>query len=90
MKIYKNPYVSRESYFVKTGSAKVGRAEARASKGYSVELVDGKWEIREAIYYNFSLGDTMPLVAENRTSIKSVIEQAVLKAVLDLIKEEQI
>ena len=86
MKIYKNPFVSRESYFVKTGKARTGKAEASASKGYSVELIDGKWELREAVYYDFSLRDEFPLVAENKVSIQSVIEKAILNAVLDLVK----
>lgn len=86
MKIYKNPFVSRESYFVKTGKARTGKAEASASKGYSVELIDGKWELREAVYYDFSLRDELPIVAENKVSIQSVIEKAILNAVLDLVK----
>lgn len=86
MKIYKNPFVSRESYFVKTGKARTGEAEATASKGYSVEFIDGKWEVREAVYYDFSLRDELPIVAENKVSIKSVIEKAILNAVLDLVK----
>ena len=86
MKIYKNPFVSRESYFVKTGKARTGTAEASASKGYSVEFIDGKWEVREAVYYDFSLRDELPIVAENKVSIQSVIEKAILNAVLDLVK----
>lgn len=86
MKIYKNQFVSRESYFVKTGKARTGKAEASASKGYSVELIDGKWELREAVYYDFSLRDELPIVAENKVSIQSVIEKAILNAVLDLVK----
>lgn len=86
MKIYKNPFVSRESYFVKTGKARTGKAEASASKGYSVELIDGKWEVRDSVYYDFSLRDELPLVAENKVSIQSVIEKAILNAVLDLVK----
>lgn len=85
MKIYKNPFVSHESYFVKTGTAKSGKCEAAKSKGYSVEFVNGKWEVREAIYYNFSLKYELPLIAENNISIKSVIERAILNAVLDLV-----
>jgi hypothetical protein len=38
MKIYKNPWVSRESYFVRTGAAKSARMEAYKSTGYSVDF----------------------------------------------------
>lgn len=34
MKIYKNPWVTRESYFVKTGAAKLAKMEAAKSSGY--------------------------------------------------------
>lgn len=85
MKIYKNPFVSRESYFVKTGSAWTHRCEASASKGYSIDFIDGKWEVREAQYYNISLENELPIIAKNNVSIKSVIERAVLNAVLDLV-----
>lgn len=83
MKIYKNPFVSRESYFVKTGTAR-GRGAA-ASKGYIIEFWNGKWEVREGVYYDFSLKNEMPVVAEDRNSIKTVIERAILNAVLDLV-----
>lgn len=88
MKVYKNPFVSRESYFVKTGKARTGKAEASASKGYSIELIDGKWEVSEAIYYDSSLRNYHPVIAENKESIKSVIEKAILNAVLDLIASQ--
>ena len=83
MKIYKNPFVSRECYFVKTGKTYSSRMEAPKSK-YEVQFCDGKWIVREAQYYNFSLRDEFPIVAENNISIKSVIEQAILDAVLGL------
>lgn len=86
MKIYKNPFVKRECYFVKTGKARTGKAEATASKGYQVQFWNGKWEVKEVSYYDFSLRDELPVVAENNVSIKSVIENAILKAVLDLVK----
>ena len=85
MKIYKNPFVSRECYFIKTGKARTGKAEATASEGYCVQFWDGKWKVGKAQYYDFSLRDEMPIVAENRTSIQSVIEKAILNAVLDLV-----
>ena len=84
MKIYKNPFVSRECYFVKTGKAYSGRMEAPKSKGYEVKFWNGKWIVREAQFYDSSLRDEFPIVAENNISIKSVIEQAILDAVLGL------
>ena len=84
MKIYKNPFVSRECYFVKTGKAYSGRMEAPKSKGYQVQFWNGEWIVREAQYYDSSLRDDFPIVAENNISIKSVIEQAILDAVLGL------
>lgn len=80
MKIYKNPWVTRESYFVKTGAAKSAKMEAAKSTGYSVDFWDGKWKVRKATYYNKSL-DEMPVVCENKVSIQAVIEKAVLDAV---------
>ena len=85
MKIYKNPFVKRESYFVKTGKASTGRAEATASKGYIVEFWDGKWQVKTGAYYDFSLRDELPIVAENNVSIQSVINEAILNAVLALV-----
>lgn len=85
MKIYKNPFVSRESYFVKTGKARTAKFEASASKGYSIDFIDGKWKVCETAYYDFTLKKELPLIAENNVSIKSVIEMAILNAVLDLV-----
>ena len=90
MKVYKNPFVSRESYFVKTGKAHSYKNEATKSKGYIVEFIDGKWEVREGCYYDFSLRSEMPVIAENTVSIKSVIDRAVVNAVLDLVGETKI
>ncbi len=90
MKIYKNPFVSRESYFVKTGKASTGKAEAAASTGYSIEFINGKWEVRKAVYYDFSLRGELPMIAENRVSIQGVIERAILNAVLDLVGEAKL
>ena len=80
MKIYKNPWVTRESYFVKTGAARSAKMEAAKSTGYSVDFWDGKWKVRKATYYNKSL-DEMPVVCENKVSIQAVIGKAVLDAV---------
>lgn len=85
MKVYKNPFVSRECYFVKTGKGHSYKMEASKSKGYVVEFINGKWEVREGCYYDASLRNEMPIIAENKVSIKSVIERAILNAVLDLV-----
>ena len=88
MKIYKNPYVSYDSYYVKTGKApSLGKFEAAASKGYCIHNRTGKWEIGKARIYDSALKNEFQLVAENRVSIDKVIEEAVLGAVLNLIGE---
>ncbi len=87
MKIYKNPYVSYDSYFVKTGKAHTRKMEATASKGYQIHNMNGKWEINKAQYYDHFLRDSHPVVAENRVAIDKVIEEAVLGAVLKLLGE---
>ena len=87
MKVYKNPFVSRESYFVKTGKAHSYKNEASKSNGYIVEFIDSKWEVREGCYYDFYLKNEMPVIAENKVSIKSVIDRAVINAVFDLVGE---
>lgn len=89
MKIYKNPFVSRESYFIRTGKAFSHKAEASKSKGYIIEYFDGKWCVRKGEYYDFSLRDELPIIAENRVSIQSVIDKAILNAVLDLVKDSR-
>lgn len=86
MKIYKNPWVTRESYFVKTGVAKSATMEAAKSSGYSIDFWDGKWVVRKTAYYNKSLSE-MPVVIENRTNIQAIIDRAILSAVLDLVGE---
>lgn len=85
MKIYENPYVSRDSYFVKTGKAHSYKMEASKSKGYVIEFIDGKWDVREGCYYDSSLRNEMPVIAEDKVSIESVIKRAILNAVLDLV-----
>ena len=87
MKVYKNPFVSRESYFVKTGAGHSYKIEAPKSKGYIIEFIDGKWKVRDGCYYDFSLKNELPVIAENKVSIKSVIDRAVINAVLDLVGE---
>ena len=87
MKVYKNPFVSRESYFVKTGAGHSFKMEASKSKGYIVEFIGGKWEVREGCYYDFDLKNELPVIAENKTSIKTIVDRAIIDAVLDLIAE---
>ena len=87
MKVYKNPFVSRESYFVKTGAGHSYKMEASKSKGYIVEFIGGKWKVLEGCYYDFSLKNELPVIAENKVSIKTIIDRAIINAVLDLIAE---
>lgn len=89
MKIYKNPFVSRESYFVKTCKAYSHPMEATKSEGYQVQFWDGKWEVKKTQYYDSSLRAAMQIIAENNVSIQSVIEKAILKAVLDLVQSQE-
>ena len=88
MKIYKNPYVSYDSYYVKTGKApSLGKFEAAASKGYCVHNRNGNWEVEKVRIYDGALKNEFSLVAENRVSIDKVIEEAVKGAVLKLVGE---
>ena len=52
--------MTRESYFVKTGTAKSAKMEAAKSNGYSIDFWDGKWVVRKTAYYNKSLSE-MPV-----------------------------
>ena len=90
MNVYKNPFVSRECYFIKTGKGYSYKMEASKSKGYIVEFIDGKWKVRDGCYYDISLRSGMPVIAENTVSIKSVIDRAVINEVLDLVGETKI
>lgn len=89
MKIYRNPFVSYPCYFVKTGAGWYGKAEASKSKGYCVELHDGKWTCRDGCYYDFTIKHELIPVAENRESIRKVIEKAVIDTVLALVGEKE-
>ena len=86
MKIYQNPWVSRESYFVKTGAAKSAKMEAKKSNGYSIEFWEGKWIVRRAVYYDRGLRD-MPVICETRCSLQSCIDKAILDTVLGFVEE---
>lgn len=85
MKIYKNPWVTRESYFVKTGAAKSAKMEAAKSTGYSIDFCDGNWVVSKTAYYNKSLSE-MPVVCENRCSLQARIDKAIVDTVLGFVK----
>lgn len=76
MKVYKINWVSRESYFVKTGEA------GTTTTGYVVEFWNGKWIVGESEYYTRDI-KKMPVVAENNIDLKDVIKNAILYAVHD-------
>lgn len=86
MKIYKNPWVTRESYFVKTGPAKSAKMEAEKSSGYSIDFWNGKWVVRKTAYYNKSLSE-MPVVCENKCSLQAQIDKAIVNTVLRFVEE---
>lgn len=82
MKIYKNPFVSRKSYFIPVSPARTAKMEAKATSGYIIEEWEGKINIRRGKYYNFSLEREMPVVGEvSREALKDAIIQIVLAAV---------
>ena len=89
MKIYKNPWVTRESYFVKTDVAKSAKMEASKSNGYSIDFWDGKWVVRKTAYYNKSLSE-MPVVCENKYSLQARIDKAIVDAVLGFVEGAKI
>lgn len=83
MKVYKNPWVSHESYFVKAGSSG-GAGFALLVKGYSVDYWNGKWQVKKSQYYLGSLAD-MPVVAENRIALQRCIDDAIKDAILSAV-----
>lgn len=74
MKIYKSPWVSYESYFVKTGE------EGIMTTGYSVELLNGIWIVVKTTYVTRDI-KMMPVAAENNIDLKDVFKDAILSAV---------
>lgn len=76
MKIYKSPWVSYESYFVKTGE------EGIMTTGYSVELLNGIWIVVKTKYATRDI-KMMPVAAENNIDLKDVFKDAILSAVHD-------
>lgn len=89
MKIYRNPWVKRECYFVRTGAKRPAKWEAPASNGYTVEFLDGKWKVSKEAYYDGIIAQ-MPVVCENKVSIQAVIDKAILDAVLGLINAQKV
>jgi hypothetical protein len=85
MKVYKNPWVSRESYFVKEGSSG-GVGYASLVKGYSVDNWNGKWQVRKSQYHFGAVAD-MPVVAENRISLQRCIDDAIKDAILSAVHD---
>ena len=75
MKVYKNPFVSYPCYFVKTGAGWSARGEASKSKGYDVELHNGKWTCRDGCYYNDSAQKT-PAVRKNARGSVTMIQSS--------------
>lgn len=84
MKVYKTPWVSRESYFVKTGESS-GAGYSSFVYGYSIDYWDGKWEVRKTQYHRGALAE-MPVVAENRISLQGCIDEAIREAILFAVK----
>lgn len=74
MKVYKSPWVSYESYFVKTGE------EGIMTTGYSVELLNGIWIVVKTKYVTRDI-KMMPVAAENNIDLKDVFRDAILSAV---------
>lgn len=83
MKVYKNPWVSRESYFVKTGASS-GAGYSSLVYGYSIDYWNGKWEVRKTKYHLGALAE-MPVVAENRISLQYCIDDAIKEAILSAV-----
>ena len=82
MKIYKNPWVSRESYFVKTNSDK------SLTRGYSIDFWKGKWEVRKSSYYNISLPE-MPVVYKDNRSFQTLLDKAIVDIILNNINPQR-
>jgi hypothetical protein len=82
MKVYKSPWVSYESYFVKTGE------EGIMTTGYSVELLNGIWIVVKTKYVTRDI-KMMPVAAENNIDLKDVFKDAILSAVHDAKEGER-
>lgn len=85
MKIYKNPWASHECYFVKSGTAKSYKNEASKSCGYDIVLLENGWCVHKSEYYNKTINE-MPFVCSSNTSLRSIIEKAILNEVLSMVE----
>lgn len=81
MKIYRNPWVSRPSYFVPTSSVRQEPGLNKKVDGIVIDKWSDEWTVRKGCYYAHDLPD-MPLVFENRVSIQKVIKETILQTVL--------
>lgn len=78
MKVYKSPWVSYESYFVKTGE------EGIMTTGYSVELLNGIWIVGKTKYFTRNM-EMMPVVAENDIDFKRYIDDVIKDVILSAV-----
>ena len=85
MRVYKNPWASFESYFVKTGASS-GSSYSSRVYGYSIDYCDGKWEVRKTQCYRGTLAE-MLVVAENRISLQRCIDDAIKDAILSAVHD---
>lgn len=81
MKIYRNPWVSRPSYFVPTSAVRQGLGLNQEATGIVVEKWGDTWNVRKGSYYSHDVPN-MPLVFENRVPIQKVIKETILQTVL--------
>lgn len=81
-KIYKNPWVTRECYFLPTGVHIKSKNESEKVKGYNVQYWNGKWEIRAGMMYEKTLAE-MPIVGEIKPKF---LKDAVIRLILSAVK----
>ena len=81
-KIYKNPWVTRECYFLPTDVHIKSKNESEKVKGYNVEYLNGKWEIRAGMMYEKTLSE-MPIVGEIKPKF---LKDAVIRLILSAVK----
>lgn len=81
-KIYKNPWVTRECYFFPTVGHIKSKNEPEKVKGYNVEYLNGKWEIRTGMMYEKTLAE-MTIVGEIKPKF---LKDAVIRLILSAVK----
>lgn len=80
--ILQNLWAGHETYFVYMGfPVKTGRAEAKATGGYSITCVDGKWKFSRAHYYIQSLKDTEHFPIVGYVDFEKMCIEGILKAI---------